>query len=95
MRMLERIRRLEREFIKKPVILHFADGRTEELHGRGNFVVSLLRAANRKQPPNSAEAEQLDMIRRSTSSEEPGGARMIEFIRVILQAREDVDGDHE
>jgi hypothetical protein len=73
------------------VILYFADGRTEELHGRGNFLVSLLRAANRKQPPDPAETEQLDMIRRATTPEEPGVARMIEFIQVILQAREDVD----
>ena len=83
-----RIRALEAKLITEPVVLHFADGSKRELHGPGDFVLRLFQGISGADL-NSTHAAQLDLIRRSVHSEEPGGGHMIELLKCLLHARDD------
>ena len=88
MRIEKRVRALEARFIKDPVVLCFADGSTREIRGHGDFLLSLVADACRGTDPGPGHAAQLDLIRRSVYAQEPGGGRLTEVIRVLLESAE-------
>ena len=79
--------------ISDPVILHFADGTTKEIRGRGHFLLDLFCAACGGADLNPVQAAQLDLIRESVAAKEPGGGRMTELIQSLLQSRAAADLD--
>jgi hypothetical protein len=80
-RLHRRIETLERELVSEPAILTMPDGRTATIPG-GEHLLNLMGRVHRGATPE--QAAQLDLIRRSTDSSEPGGGRMIELIRALL-----------
>ena len=84
MRLEKRIRALEARFTKDPVVLFFADGSTREIRGHGNFLLDLFVGACGGADIRPAQAEQLDLVRRSVAAQEPSGGRMVELIRGFL-----------
>jgi hypothetical protein len=81
-RLNQRLETLEREFVREPAMLTMPDGSTETIPGKGEHLLNLMGCVHRGATPE--EAAQLDLIRRSTDSSEPGGGRMIELIRALL-----------
>ena len=81
-RLNQRIETLEREFVREPATLTMPDGHTETIPGNGEHLLRLLGRVHRGATPE--QAAQLDLIRRSVSSCEPGGGRMIELMRALL-----------
>jgi len=77
----KRLRALEAMMFADPVILYFRDGTMRDIHGPRNFLLDLLVGACGGADLTPAQAEQLDLVCRSTHAEEPGGARMTELIR--------------
>jgi hypothetical protein len=88
MRLEKRIRALEARFLADPVILYFADGSKREIHGPRNFLLDLFVGACGGADITPAQAEQLDLVRRSVDAKEPGGGRMTELIRCFLHGPE-------
>ncbi len=84
MKLERRMRALESKMLADPVILYFADGSTREICGRSDFLLRLFYAACGGADLSPAQAEKLDLIRRSVAVQEPGGARMTELIRCFL-----------
>jgi hypothetical protein len=83
MKFEKRIRALEARMNPDPVILHFADGSTREICGRGDFLLSLLHGACGGDL-NPGQAAQLDLIGKSVYAQEPGGGHMVELVRSVL-----------
>jgi len=79
-----RLLALEERFITEPTILTMPDGSTVTLTGRGDYLLQLFADATRGNEIAPAQAAQLDLIRRSTDSKEPGGSRFAELIRCVL-----------
>ena len=79
MKLEKRIEALESKLLSAPVKLHFADGSTRFLYGPRDFMLDLIARASSDLTPT--QVEQLDLIRRCTSAEEPGGARLVELIQ--------------
>jgi hypothetical protein len=75
---------LEARYIKDPVVLYFADGSTTELRGHGDFLLRLIAAACSGGELKPEQAKLLDLVRRSVGALEPGGARMTEVLRCVL-----------
>ena len=71
MRLEGRIRKLEKRMTPSPLILHFPDGSTREIRGRKYSLLDLVCAMNRN--PTPLQAEHLELIRRATYADEPGG----------------------
>jgi hypothetical protein len=87
MKFEKRIRALEARLIADDrVVLHFHDGSTQEICGRGDYIVHLFCGACGGADLSAEEAAQLDLIRKSVAVNEPGGGRMIELLRSILEA---------
>jgi hypothetical protein len=84
MRLEKRIRALEAKMHSDPVILYFADGTTREICGRADFLLRLFYAACGEGDLSPAQAEAVDLIRRSVDAQEPGGARITELHRCFL-----------
>jgi hypothetical protein len=84
MRLEKRIRALEARLIADPLVLCFADGSTRELGGRGDFVMGLFHKACGGVDISPGQAAKLDLIRKSVSAQEPGGAHMVELLRCLL-----------
>jgi hypothetical protein len=85
----KRLRALESKLITDPVILHFSDGSTRELHGSGEFVFRLFQGVLGTADLRPGQAAQLDLIHRCVGSEEPGGGRMVELLHCLFHARAD------
>ena len=83
MRFEKRIRALEVEAFENATILHFADGSTREICGSRYFLLDLFADACRGDL-NFDKAKQLELILDSQAAEEPGGGRMIEVLRSVL-----------
>jgi hypothetical protein len=88
-RIEKRLRALESRFIKDPVVLYFADGTTREIRGHGDFLLNLVADACRGTDRGPGQAAQLDLIRQSVAAQEPGGGRLTEVIRVLLESAEE------
>jgi hypothetical protein len=75
-----RLEALEQDFMcSKPNLLLMPDGRTETLPGHNDYVLHLLSRAVR-----GDRTPEMDLIARSQSSTEPGGAHMIDLVRALL-----------
>jgi hypothetical protein len=81
----KRVRALERRFTADPVVLYFADGSAREICGPRDFVLRLLTAAAWRGDLSPGQKEQLDLIRASVGSVEPGGGHLIELVRCFLE----------
>jgi hypothetical protein len=77
-----RIHALEARLSSDPVILHFADGSTQELRGPQYFLLDLIGAVGRADI-RASQAAQLEAVRKSFWAEEPGGGRLTEVIRIL------------
>lgn len=77
-----RLSRLEgRHFSQVPITLLMPDGRTETLRGGGDYLGDLVsRAVYGDRTPD------VELLARSVSSTEPGGGRMLELARAILNS---------
>jgi len=74
-----RLEALEKDCSSEQIVLRMADGRTETLPGHNDYVVNLLgRVVGGETTP------ELELIARSHSSTEPGGAHMIDLVRALL-----------
>jgi hypothetical protein len=86
MRLEKRIHALESRLITDPVVLHFADGSTRKMCGRGDFLLSMALGACGGADLSSGRATQLDLIRQSVAAQEPGGGHMVELLQCLLHA---------
>jgi hypothetical protein len=73
------IRQLERRPIGGEIVLTMADGSTQRLFGNGDYALDLFARACR-----GDKAADIDLVRRSISSDEPGGSHLIELARALL-----------
>jgi hypothetical protein len=74
-----RLEALEEQLIIEPILLRMPDGSTQTLPGQNDYVLNLLwRAVRGERTP------EMDLVARSTSSSEPGGAHMIDLVRALL-----------
>jgi hypothetical protein len=82
--------RLERSLVTETATLYFADGTTAMIPCDRDSLSRMYDVALRSDsasPDDVASPEQvkqLDLVRRSVSSKEPGGSLMIELLRSIL-----------
>jgi hypothetical protein len=83
MKLEKRVRALEARVTTGAVVLHFADGSTRQICGRGDFLLGLFPGACGGQDFSPAQAAQLELIRKSVDAEEPGGGHMIELLRAL------------
>ena len=84
MRVEKRVRALEARYIKDPVVLYFADGSTAEVCGHGDFLLNLVADACSGGELKPEQAKQTDLVRRSVGAREPGGGRLTEVLRCVL-----------
>ena len=82
MKLLRRIEALEnRHATKLPITLLMPDGRVETLRGGGDYVCDLFSRA-----VHGGGGPDVDLLARSVSSTEPGGGRMLELARAIMNS---------
>ena len=74
-----RLAALEKDLSSEPIVLLMPDGRTETLPGHNDYVLGLLGTGSRGRPD-----PEMDLVARSISSTEPGGAHMIDLVRAML-----------
>jgi hypothetical protein len=77
--MRRRLEALEEQLTSEPIVLLMPNGRTETLSGQNDYVLDLLSRAVR-----GDRTPEMELIARSTSSSEPGGAHMIDLVRALL-----------
>jgi hypothetical protein len=63
----------------EPILLLMPDGRAETLPGQNDYVLNLLSRAVRGE-----RTPEMELVARSVSSTEPGGAHMIDLLRALL-----------
>jgi hypothetical protein len=88
MKLTRRVQALESTILRDPIVLHFADGSTCALRGPRYFMLRILKAVGDAEGATAWELEQLELIRRCVSAREPGGAHMVELVKVMLLAAE-------
>jgi hypothetical protein len=81
MRIEKRVQRLETRFAGDSVVLYFGDGSTREVRGPRDFVLRLLAAAAWGGDLSPGQQEQLELIRASVDSVEPGGAHLFDVFK--------------
>jgi hypothetical protein len=81
--MRRRLAALEENLIAEPTILMMPDGSTAAIPG-GDYLLRLLGIAVREESASPEEAAHLDLIRCSTGSREPDGARIVDLIDIFL-----------
>jgi len=74
-----RLEALEKDLSSEPIVLLMPDGRTETLPGHNDYVLNLL-----GQALGGDRTPEMELIARSQSSTEPGGAHMIDLVRALL-----------
>jgi hypothetical protein len=84
MNLNRRLAALEQRLITEPMILTMPDGSTASITGQDDYLLRLFTDATRGNEITPVQAAQLDLIRRSTDSKEPGGSRFAELIRCFL-----------
>jgi len=75
--------------ITDPVTIHLADGSTRLLCGPGDFLLRLFPGVFGRANLSPGQAAQLDLIRQSVGSKEPGGGRLVELLQCFLHAQAD------
>ena len=78
-------RRLERTRVTETAVLYFEDGTTATIPCDGPSLARLFDASLRSDTATPEELKQLDLVRRSASSREPGDSLMIELLGSILE----------
>jgi len=82
MKLIRRIEALENlHATELPVTLLMPDGRVETLRGSGDYVGDLVARA-----VYGDRAPDVELLARSVSSTEPGGGRMLELARAIMNS---------
>ena len=82
MKLIRRIEALEnRHATELPITLLMPDGRVETLRGGGDYVGDLVSRA-----VYGDRAPDVELLARSVSSTEPGGGRMLELARAIMNS---------
>ena len=76
MKLHRRLEALEKQITREPILLLMADGHTETL--RGDVLDLFSRALRGDRTP------EIERIAQSTSSVEPGGGKMIDLVRALL-----------
>ncbi len=84
MKIERRLRALESKMLADPVILYFADGTTQEICGRADYLLRLFCTACHGEDLSPRQAADLDLIRDSVGEGGASCARMTELIRVFL-----------
>ena len=84
MNLRRRLAALEKVLISDPTLLVMPDGRTATIPGHGMYLVQLFVSAVSGANISAEQAAELDLIRRSTESIEPGGGRIVELIMCFL-----------
>jgi hypothetical protein len=84
MRLEKRIRALEVRMLSDPVILHFANGSTREIYGRGDYLIYVFAGVFGHRDLTEAEAADLALVRKCVFAQEPGGGHMVELINAVL-----------
>jgi hypothetical protein len=79
--MRRRLEALEEQLTSEPILLLMPDGGTETLPGQNDYVLSLLRRAVR-----GDRTPGMELVARSVSSTEPGGAHLIDLVRALLNS---------
>jgi hypothetical protein len=89
--LVRRVERLEKRLVSAPILLHMPDGNTVRILGDASYVLDVMISAL-----NGAAVPELELIARSTSSDEPSGAHMVDIARLLygalgrqMQPRED------
>jgi hypothetical protein len=79
-----RIETLEKRLITEPTLLTMEDGSIETILAPRDHRLNIF--VNMRHPANLTrkQASSLELVKRSIRSEEPGGAGMINVIRVML-----------
>jgi hypothetical protein len=72
---------LEKGFSTEPTVLIMRDGRTVSINEPDDYLMRLLGVAVDGENVSSEQAAHLDLIRRCTASNEPGGGHMVDLIR--------------
>jgi hypothetical protein len=80
--LLRRLDRLEKQLIRAPILLIMSDGSTERLLGDANYMLDLM-----IDTLDGKISPELELIAHSMSSEEPGGAHMVDMARLLYGAR--------
>lgn len=84
----KRIEGLETRMRQDPVVLHFADGSTRAMWGPADFLLDLLPGCGGA-ALGPERAGQLELIRQSVGSQEPGGGLVIQLLRAIMDPPEE------
>ena len=85
MRVEKRVQRLETRFAGDSVVLRLGDGSTREIRGPKDFLLRLIAATCSGGELKPEQAKQLDLVRRSVGAREPGGGRLTEVLRCVLE----------
>jgi|SRR6516162_4709859 len=83
LRIDQRIRRLEARLSPGRITLYFEDSSAKQIHGQRGFLLKLFPGLNGGDL-SPVQAKQLDLIRQSTSAQEPGGAHLCDLLRALL-----------
>lgn len=76
-----RLERLEKSLMNAPLLLHMPNGSMVRLPGHASYVLDLM-----MQSLDGNELPDMELIARSISSEEPGGAHMVDVARHLYAA---------
>jgi len=79
MKLHRRLEAIEKQLTSEPILLLMPDGGIETLPGYNDYVLTLLSRAVR-----GNRTPEMELIARSQSSTEPGGAHMIDLVRALL-----------
>lgn len=85
MNLEKRLRALETELTTDALTLTMPDGSTPRLRSHG-YIGRLYSGMFGNTDTDPALAGELDLIRRSVDSKEPGGAHMVELLRALLNS---------
>lgn len=86
MKLEARLRKLEARASSDPIVLHFTDGSTREIRGRGDYLLDLFAGAIGGGDLSPRQAEHVDLILGCVSAKEPSGGHMIELLRALLDS---------
>jgi len=76
-----RIERIEKHLLIEPILLVMPGGSTERLSGDPNYLLGLMMHFL-----DGDQVPEMDLIAGSVRSEEPGGAHMVDMVRVLYGA---------
>jgi len=79
--LVRRLERLEKRLVSAPILLHMPDGSTVRILGDASYLLELMIFAL-----DGETVPELELIARSTSSDEPSGAHMVDMARLLYGA---------